>query len=99
MFSILFSEDVKKDLKKIPLHHRNRILDAIVKQLSHEPNVPARNKKILMNLVPPWDAVEPIWELRVGDYRVFYDVGEKRSEVYVRAVRLKPPDKTTEEIL
>ena len=40
-----------------------------------------------------------IWELRVGGYRVFYDVDEDQKEVYVRAVREKPPDKRTEEIL
>ena len=52
-----------------------------------------------MNLVPPWTAEPPIWELRVGDYRVFYDVSEADITVYVRAIRVKPPGKTTEEIL
>ncbi len=47
----------------------------------------------------PPDAVPPIWELRVGDWRVFYDVEEKAGKVFVRAVRHKPPHKTTEEIL
>ena len=41
----------------------------------------------------------PIWELRVGAYRVFYDVDEDLNVVYVRAVREKPPDKRTEDIL
>lgn len=39
------------------------------------------------------------WELRVGEYRVFYDVQEQARLVTVRAIRLKPPHKTTEEIL
>ena len=52
-----------------------------------------------MNLIPPWDAEPPIWELRVGDYRVFYDVSEREAVVYVRAIRKKPPERTTEEIL
>jgi len=41
----------------------------------------------------------PVWQLRVGEYRVFYDVDREEMAVYVRAVRLKPPHKTTEEIL
>jgi mRNA-degrading endonuclease RelE of RelBE toxin-antitoxin system len=41
----------------------------------------------------------PLWELRVGDFRVFYDVDEKTPTVYVRAVRDKPPHATSEEIL
>ncbi|MBI4822872.1 MAG: type II toxin-antitoxin system RelE/ParE family toxin [Nitrospirae bacterium] len=59
----------------------------------------SRNRKILINLVPPWDAVPPVWELRVKQYRVFYDVDEAKKIVYVRAVREKPTNKTTEEIL
>jgi mRNA-degrading endonuclease RelE of RelBE toxin-antitoxin system len=59
----------------------------------------SRNRKILINLVPPWDVAPPVWELRVGQYRVFYDVDEGKKVVYVRAVREKPRGKTTEEIL
>lgn len=54
---------------------------------------------MLVNLVPPWDAVSPIWELRIGEYRVFYDVSEAEKTVFVRAIRRKPPGKRTEEIL
>jgi mRNA-degrading endonuclease RelE of RelBE toxin-antitoxin system len=38
-------------------------------------------------------------ELRVGKYRVFYDVDEPAQRVIVRAIRAKPPGRTTEEIL
>ncbi len=58
-----------------------------------------RNKKKLVGLVPPWEHVEPVWELRVGEFRVFYDVDEVEARVVVRAVRRKPPHKATEEIL
>jgi mRNA-degrading endonuclease RelE of RelBE toxin-antitoxin system len=50
-------------------------------------------------LVPPWEHVEPVWELRIGEYRVFYDVNEEDLTVAIRAIRHKPPHKTTEEIL
>jgi len=53
----------------------------------------------LENLTPPWQTVEPIWELRVGEYRVFYDVSLTESIVYVRAVRNKPRETKTEDIL
>jgi mRNA-degrading endonuclease RelE of RelBE toxin-antitoxin system len=99
MFRIQLSEGVEDDLKRISRHHRNRILDAIEEQLAHEPTVSTRNRKLLVNLVPPWEAVSVVWELRIGDYRVFYDVNETKAEVYIRAVRKKPHGKTTEEIL
>jgi mRNA-degrading endonuclease RelE of RelBE toxin-antitoxin system len=43
--------------------------------------------------------VHPVWELRVGERRVFYDADETTGQVAIRAVRHKPPHKTTEEIL
>jgi mRNA-degrading endonuclease RelE of RelBE toxin-antitoxin system len=43
--------------------------------------------------------VPPVWELRLDEDRVFYDVDETEKTVKVRAVRHKPPHKTTEEIV
>lgn len=99
MFRILFSRDVEKDLKRTPRHYRNTILDTIEEQLAHAPTIPTRNRKLLVNFVPPWRAISVVWELRIGDFRVFYDVNEKDKEVFIRAVRKKPHGKTTEEIL
>ena len=99
MYAIRFAVDVIKDLRKLSAYRRNRILEVLETQLSHEPSSPTRNRKLLVNLIPPWDAEPPIWELRVGEYRVFYDVSEAEKTVYVRAVRRKPPGKKTEEIL
>jgi hypothetical protein len=75
------------------------VLAAVQTQLTHEPTRPTRNRKLLVNLIPPWTAEPPIWELRVGDCRVFYDVSEEEAVVYVRAIQRKPPGKRTEEIL
>ena len=67
--------------------------------MTYEPTQQTRNKKILIGLTPPWEYIEPVWELRIGQYRVFYDVDEEAAIVFVRAIRHKPPHKTTEEIL
>ena len=99
MFEIRFAESVEDDLRKIRVYYRNRILDSIEEQLTHEPETATRNRKLLENLTPPWQTVAPIWELRVGEYRVFYDVSAAESVVYVRAVRKKPPGTSTEDIL
>jgi len=99
VYQIRFARDVEKDLKKLLAYHSAMVFDAIETQLAAEPATPARNRKLLVNLIPPWTAEPPIWELRVGDYRVFYDVSEEERTVYVRAIRKKPPGKTTEEIL
>lgn len=99
MYEVEVSEGAIRDLMRIRAHDRKTILDAIERQLSDEPVAQTRNRKILVNLVPPFEAVPPIWELCVGDWRVFYDVDSEILKVYVRAVRRKRPHKTTEEIL
>jgi len=99
MFVIEYANGVAEDLKNIRAYKRTQILDSIDAQLKHEPTVQTRNRKILVGLTPPWEYVEPIWELRVGEYRVFYDVDEEASVVIVRAIRHKPAHKKTEEIL
>jgi len=99
VFEIRFAEGVEEDLRNIRIYYRNQILDAIEEQLAREPETRTKNRKLLENLIPPWQAVAPIWELRVGDYRVFYDVSAAESVVYVRAVRRKPRGTKTEDIL
>ena len=99
MYEIEYAEGVADDLANLRAYERARILDSIEAQLVHEPARQTRNKKILVGLVPPWEHVEPIWQLRVGQYRVFYDVDEETSVVIIRAIRRKPPHRTTEEIL
>lgn len=99
MFEIRFAGSVEEDLRRIQVYYRNQILDAIEKQLAHEPETATRNRKLLENLTPPWETIAPIWELRVGEYRVFYDVSAAESLVYVRAIRKKPRGTKTEDIL
>lgn len=67
--------------------------------LRDSPDEPARKRKILVNLVTDFGYAPPLWQLRVGDFRVFYDLDEASRSVRVRAVRRKPPHATTEEIV
>jgi mRNA-degrading endonuclease RelE of RelBE toxin-antitoxin system len=99
VFEIRFAEGVEEDLRKIRIYYRNQILDAIEEQLAHEPDARTKNRKRLEDLMPSSQGVEPIWELRVGEYRVFYDVAATESVGYVRAVRRKPRGAKTEDIL
>jgi len=99
VFEIRFAEGVEEDLRNIRIYYRNQILDSIEEQLTREPETRTRNRKLLDNLIPPWQTVAPIWELRVGEYRVFYDVSATESVVYVRAVRRKRRGTKTENIL
>jgi mRNA-degrading endonuclease RelE of RelBE toxin-antitoxin system len=99
MFAIEFSESVAEDLADLRAFDRKQILDHVEVQLTHEPTKETRNKKKLVGVNPPWEHAGPVWELRVGEFRVFYAVDEGESRVLVRAIRHKAPHKTIEEIL
>lgn len=98
-FTILFTDNVKDDLLNIRAYDRQTLRQAIEMHLTHTPLVPTKKRKLLRNLAPPFEATPPIWQLRVGEFRVFYDVDEETRRVYVRAIRLKASHQHTEEIL
>jgi mRNA-degrading endonuclease RelE of RelBE toxin-antitoxin system len=99
MYRIEYAEGVVDDLANLRAYDRKYILDRLEKQLTYEPTKKTRNRKPLPGLIPPWEYLEPVWELRIGEYRVFYDVDERALLVMIRAIRHKLPHKTTEEIL
>ena len=89
----------ESELKAIRTFDRRRMVDELLGQLTHQPTAAARNRKRLDAALPDFEHTPPIWELRVGEYRVFYDVDEDQQTVYVRAVRRKGQDQTTEEVI
>ena len=99
MYTIRYDAGAVDDLRGIEAYYQRRILADIKTHLTRTPTVRTKRRKPLPNLTYPWEAIPPIWELRVGGYRVFYDVSEVDHLVIVRAVRRKPPGKRTEEIL
>jgi len=99
MYEIKYGGEFLNNLKGLSAFRRRVILDTIDEHLRHQPSQETRNKNTLKGVLPPWYHEEPIWELRIGEYRVFYDVDEGTKCVTVQAVRHKPPHKTTEEIL
>ena len=115
MYKIRWQEDAIEDMKRMRLRAYDvaEIVDAVDEQLTHEAERITKNKKILRpGQRLPFEHLEPVWQLRVRDFRVFYDVTPPEAEderegegvvheaiVSVRAVRHKPGHKTTKEIL
>jgi mRNA-degrading endonuclease RelE of RelBE toxin-antitoxin system len=96
-YQIVFHELAIKELESIRVFDQRRILAGIRKQLSDQPSVPTRRRKCLIDLTPSFEYASPVWELRVGAFRVFYDVAEDEKRVHIRAVRHKR--QRTEDIL
>jgi mRNA interferase RelE/StbE len=69
-YGVRFSRDAERQLGELDARDRNNLLDAIEQQLTHQPQVPTRHRKLLRE--------NPLadWELRVGEYRVFYDIDD-----------------------
>lgn len=98
-YAIDIAASALAELKTIKPFYRQQIRSAIREQLSNQPTLETRNRKPLSGAKPDFDHVPPLWQLRVQQFRVFYDVNEDDRLVSIRAIREKPLHTTTEEIL
>jgi mRNA-degrading endonuclease RelE of RelBE toxin-antitoxin system len=79
-FLIKFSQRARDHLKYLRKRDQQIVLDAIAVKLCSKPDHPTRQtKKLDDNELAPW-------ELRVGDFRVFFDVDLNEKVVNVIAV-------------
>ena len=83
MFETKFTESAYDDLVHFRKSEQSVILDAIEEQLSTEPATPTRKRKPLR----PNELSD--WELRVGKYRVFYDIVTENKVVRIKAIGWK----------
>ncbi len=82
-FAIELSPHARDHVRQLRKREQRIIVDAITLHLAHQPDLPTQHRKKLQdNPLAPW-------ELRVGDYRVFYDVSPKSGTVIIVAVGLK----------
>jgi len=93
MYEVFYQPEAAAELNDLRAFNRMRLLDAIAKNLKDSPAT-VRGKKKRLDLGDG----NFIWQLRVDDYRVFYDVLEMEHRVIVRHIRRKGR-KSTGEIL
>lgn len=77
-FVVELTEKALDDLRFMKKYEQAFLVEAMERHLSQDPVTVARNRKLLR----PNELAE--WELRLGAFRVFYDV-----EVRARVVRVK----------
>jgi mRNA-degrading endonuclease RelE of RelBE toxin-antitoxin system len=87
MFDIGFTESALEDIAWFQARDRRIVFDGIQQQLTDEPVVETRNRKKLR----PNRTAE--WEVRIGVFRVFYDVGVDQQVVEVKVVGRKSGSK------
>jgi mRNA-degrading endonuclease RelE of RelBE toxin-antitoxin system len=87
MFHIEFTPEAFDDLRSFRKYDQQQIVAAIENQLQYQATEETRNRKRLR----PNQLAE--WELRVGDFRVFYDVDPDATIVKIEAVGYKQGSK------
>src|SRR5205085_539898 len=79
-FAVDFSPRARENLLALRKRDQQIILDAVEVQLTYQPDQPTKNRKQLeANPLAPW-------ELRLGDFRVFYDLDQGDRKVVIVAV-------------
>jgi mRNA-degrading endonuclease RelE of RelBE toxin-antitoxin system len=87
MFQTEFSPEARDGLFQLRKFDQKRILEEVETQLSHQPDQETRNRKRLR----PNQLAE--WELRIGTFRVFYDLDKDNAMVKIRAIGYKEGNK------
>ncbi len=83
MFESEFTPESLDDLKFFKKHEQVEIIEEIETQLSYEPTFETKKRKRLR----PNEIAE--WELRIGKFRVFYNVEKKELMVSIEAIGFK----------
>ena len=75
IYKLISSKTFLKDLKKIPPEHRSRVNKALM-ELKKDP-FSARDLKKLANIEIGR------WRLRIGDYRLRYDIIDQKIQLHI----------------
>jgi mRNA-degrading endonuclease RelE of RelBE toxin-antitoxin system len=87
VYEIFFADETNEHLAALSAGQKARVLEAITRQLLHEPARRTRNRK---PMDPDKRAFVAPWELRAGNLRVYYAVDDVPSpKVVIVAVGVK----------
>lgn len=98
-FTVELVTSAREELRAMRPFDRQAVLERIRQVLTSQPDVVTRNCKPLQGLKVPWDQIGDTWELKVDEFRVFFEIETGTQNVVVKAIRHKPPHLTTEDIL
>src|SRR5438093_11202072 len=112
MYEIRWDQAARDDVKRMKLraYDVGQIVAVVDRQLTQDAEDDSRSRKLIRPEEQlPFEHLQPVWQLRVGEFRVYYDVSremgpepenaqeaeEPAGVVRIRAVRRKPTHKTT----
>ena len=77
MYRVIVERSAEKDLRRLPLDMRFRVADAL-RSLANDPRLVGSRKLA---------GTKHDWRIRVGDYRVIYEIADSIGVVRVYRVR------------
>jgi mRNA-degrading endonuclease RelE of RelBE toxin-antitoxin system len=86
-YEIVLATQAVEDFRRLSARGRSTIRDALERHLRYEPDKETRNSIKRLRGV-----VHPQYRLRVGDFRVFYDVLEDAVEVLAIVAKAQADD-------
>ena len=86
-YDIEYTDEAFDDLGWFKKHEQREVLDGINQNLQHEP------EKLTRNRFPMRPNQTADWELRIGRFRVFYDVDQAARLVLIVAIGRKEGNK------
>jgi mRNA-degrading endonuclease RelE of RelBE toxin-antitoxin system len=80
MYDIVYTAEALEDLEWFRKHEQNEIVDGVDQQLRYQPTLETRNRKRMRR------SEQAEWELRIGDFRVLYNVDGQVQIVEIQRV-------------
>jgi mRNA-degrading endonuclease RelE of RelBE toxin-antitoxin system len=87
VYEIVWSEDALLDFERLHVRHQ-RLIRIGIEELRYQPTAPATTHR--KPLKEPLDELgATVWQLRLGDFRLFFSVDQEARTVTVLRVILK----------
>jgi mRNA interferase RelE/StbE len=77
MYRVVVERSAEKDLRRLPFRVRSRVAD-VLRSLANDPR-PAGCRKL--------SGTKHDWRIRVGDYRVIYEIADAPAVVRIYRIR------------
>ncbi len=90
-YDIQYADEAVEDLRAMRAFDQRAVLEGVEIHLLHQPKFISKSRIKLMN--------QPFWSqfrLRVGDFRIYYDVDDDARVVSVLRILMKTTDQTPE---
>ena len=70
-YAIVVVSEAEAELNGLKAFEHRKVVDAVAQNLKYDASSPSKRRKKLEGLIPGFMFEPPLWELKIGDLRVF----------------------------